>query len=157
MKKTIYLLFVVILTGCASSNLELWDTELRALGYDFRPYTDQGFLFTPESYNEAYDAVGLVEIIYIPKIIKAPSSTTTRTFSESRPMNRDGFSILLSGIHYYYVERPDTEKLIAEMYDLASGFGADALSNFNITTEVIYNNDVAIATIKVTGFAIKRL
>lgn len=149
MKKLLVVLLAVILTSCASSNLETWDTELRSSGYDFRPYTEQGFLFTPEVYTEPYDAVGLVEIIYIPRVIENQS--------QGRPMAMNGYRIITSGTKYYYIELPDTEKLIAEMYELADGLGADALSNFNITGETVYNGSKAIETVKVSGFAIKRL
>lgn len=149
MKKLFYLFIAITLTSCASSNLETWDTELRSSGYDFRPYTEQGFLFTPEVYNDPYDAVGLVEITYIPEVIEAKS--------ENRPNQVDGYRIITVSTNYYYIELPDTEELIAEMYDLANGLGADALSNFNITGETIYNGNVAIETVKVSGFAIKRL
>ena len=149
MRNLLCVLFAVILTSCASSNLETWNTELRSSGYDFRPYTEQGFLFTPEIYSEPYDAVGLVEITYIPKVFDAQS--------EGRPNQLNGHKIISVSSKYYYVELPDTEKLIAEMFDLADGLGADALSNFNITGETVYNGNVAIETIKVSGFAIKRL
>lgn len=149
MKKLLFVLSVFILSSCASTNLETWDTELRSSGYDFRPYTEQGFLFTPEVYTEPYDAVGLVEITYIPRVIESRA--------EGRPNQMEGYRIITSGTKYYYIELPNTENLIAEMYDLADGLGADALSNFNITGETVYNGNKAIETVKVSGFAIKRL
>lgn len=149
MKKLLIVFYAVILSSCASSSIEPWDTELRSSGYDFRPYTEQGFLFTPEVYNEPYDAVGLVEITYIPRVFEAQH--------EGRPNQIKDHRIISVSTNYYYVELPDTEKLIAEMYDLANGLGADALSNFNISAETVYNGNVAIETVKVSGFAIKRL
>ena len=148
-KHTLIVLITILLSGCASSNLETWNTELRSSGYDFRPYTEQGFLFTPEIYNEPYDAVGLVEITYIPRVVEAQSDT--------RPNQIEGYRIITASTKFYYIELPDTEKLIAEMYELADGLGADALSNFNISNETVYNGNTAIETVKVSGFAIKRL
>ena len=121
---------------------------MRSSGYDFRPYTEQGFLFTPEIYTESYDAVGLVEITYIPRVIENQS--------DGRPNPMNGYRIIIAGTKYYYIELPDTEKLIAEMYDLADGLGADALSNFNISSETVYNGNTAIETVKVSCFAIKK-
>jgi hypothetical protein len=153
MNRLMYASIVLIITGCATTSVELWQTELRSYGYDFRPYTEQGFLFTPEKYLGEYEAVGLVDIVYVPEIIKSSS--------EGRPPNRDGYRIITSGTAagggYYYVEIPDTDRLIAELYDLASGLGADALTNFNMATETLFNGGVSIPTIKVSGFAIKRL
>lgn len=149
MRKILIVLSLVIFTSCASSKFETWETELRSSSYDFRPYTEQGFLFTPDKYTEPYDAIGLVEITYIPNISKAPSVT--------RPDQMRGYRIMKAGTTFYYVELPDIDKLLAEMFNLADGFGADALSNFKITKETVYNGNVPIETVKVSGFAIKRL
>jgi hypothetical protein len=150
MKKLLVVLLAFILTSCSSSKLTDWDTDLRSSGYDFRSYTAQGFLFTPETYTEPYNAVGLVEIIYQPEIKYISPSLGV-------PTSREGYRLMTFGTQNYLVELPDTDILIDEMYELATNLGADALTNFQITNELIYNNDAPIETIKVSGFAIKRL
>ena len=150
MKKIlIAILTIMVLSGCVNTELIEWQTDVRSSGYDFRQYTEQGFLFTPEIYNEPYDAIGLVEVTYIPQIRKA--------VDQVNPAYIPNFRIINVSQTYYYLELPDTDQLIAEMYNLANGLGADALSNFRITTDTVVNNGYNIETVKVTGFAIKRL
>lgn len=149
MKNFIAISSLLLIIGCASTQPIEWDTDLRTSGYDFREYTEQGFLFTPEIYNDQYDAIGLIEITYVPKVLK-PSG-------QGQPPNVPGYRIQSVFTNQFYVEIPKTDRLIKEMYDRATDMGADALSNFRITNETIYNNGtIPIETIKVSGFAIKR-
>lgn len=146
---SLLVIIILFVSSCASNQLTEWSTELRSSGYDFRSYTERGFLFTPEIYTEPYEAVGLVEITYVPEIREhnMPGS----------PVPIAGYRILSTYERHYYVELPDTGDLIEEMYNLADSLGADALSNFRITPERLNNNNVEIETVKVSGFAIKRL
>lgn len=149
MKNLSYVIFALVLTGCASPKLENWNSGLRTSGYDFRPYTEQGFLFTPEVYTDPYEAIGLIEITYIPSV------TISKT--RDRPDQMYGYRIMYYNYDYYYIELLDADKLIAEMFDLATEMGANTLSNFNITGATVYNRNIAIETVKASGFAIKRI
>ena len=57
---------IILIAGCS----EGYDVSKTVFiyGYDFTPYTAKGFLFTPESYNGDYDAVGLIELAIYPAI-----------------------------------------------------------------------------------------
>ena len=147
--KMIAIFTIIVFSGCATTELTEWQTDIRSSGYDFRQYTEQGFLFTPEIYTEQYDAIGLVEVTYVPRVMKA--------HDQQNPANIAGFRNIYVGQTHYYLELPDTDELISEMYNLADGLGADALSNFRITTDTVVNNGYNIETVKITGFAIKRL
>jgi len=139
----------IFISSCVTHQLTEWETDLRSSGYDFRSYTERGFLFTPEIYTESYEAIGLVEITYVPEIREHRQP--------GNPVPLAGYRILSSNDRNYYIELPETDNLIEEMYNLADGLGADALSNFRISPERLNNNNVEIETIKVSGFAIKRL
>lgn len=140
--------------SCSSFELIEWQSSTIASGYDFREYTEKGFLFTPEKYSEPYEAIGLVEVTYVPTVKKAPAIYQNGMAS---PNPIDGFRTIYYQQNYYYIEMPDTDKLIQEMYDLADELGANALTNFMITTDIVVNNNYSIETYKISGFAIKRL
>lgn len=141
------IILAIALSGCVASLAE-WNSDYLTSGYDFREYTERGFLFTPETYTESYDAIGLVEITFIPNI---------RRTQQQNPPRLEGYRLIEFGSDVYYVELPDTERLIEEMFEVASDMGADALTRFSIDGETLNNNGFQVSTIKVSGLAIKRL
>ena len=81
MKKLICLLIIstsLILTNCApSSGVSESPENYPVYGYDFTTYSEEGFLFTTETYLGEYESIGLIEIPYRPEFIRAevPSGT----------------------------------------------------------------------------------
>ena len=69
MKRIIfYLSAIMLLISCSSVK----ETERQTifLGYDFTPYTDKGFLFTPFLYNDNYESIALLTVEMYPEIKK---------------------------------------------------------------------------------------
>ena len=63
MKLILIAIAVLIFNGCAT--LKFIPAEEYFMGIDFRPYTEQGFLFTPEKYLGEYESIGLIDLISV--------------------------------------------------------------------------------------------
>lgn len=148
MKKLI-ICFAFILVGCVPPGLVEWNGDTYNFGYDFTSYTEKGFLFTPEKYNEPYDAIGLVEILIYPTIREAYTGTQNN-------LDSDNSRIVQIAGTYYRIEIPQSSVLIEQMYQRATEMGANALTNFRIDDITLSNNNYEIPSLKISGFAIKR-
>lgn len=68
MKKLILLLLFFVTASCASvMKPQQYNRMVTTSAVDFRPYTSQGFLFTPESYENSYEAVAYLNCLAIPE------------------------------------------------------------------------------------------
>lgn len=115
-------------------------------GFDFREYTDEGFLITPESYTGEYQSIGMLTARMSPEIKKEYEMGDN--FEDYNEVND-------SAGRKWIVEKPDTEQAIRTMYERAQAMGADAIINFNVYAEQMSVGVPASAVI-VEGFAIKR-
>jgi hypothetical protein len=142
--------FILILSSCAPSLVE-WNSSYSVNGYDFRDYTAKNFLFTPNQYLEAFDAIGLVEVTFTPEIKKRAISSTGHAIPE------EGYTIIYGYDTAYLVQEPNTKLLVEQLYQVCKEMGADAVMQIRIESEYLDNNGHKIRTIKMSGFAIKRL
>ena len=116
------------------------------LGFDFSPYSEQGFLFTPESFIGEYESVGLVNYTITPEanFVKVSGSGISPTMS--------------SEIYKWQFEDVDINDAIKGMYDRCVEMGADALVRFKVEVNESYipTTTQPINQYIVSGFAIKR-
>lgn len=138
----------VCLNSCATGLVE-WNGDTYAYGYDFTSYTEKGFLFTPESYTQNYEAIGMIELVIYPRIREAYSGA-------DEELDSDNSRVVKIAGTYYRIEIPKSSVLIDDMYQQATSMGADALTNFQIIEIILSNNNLDIPSIKVSGFAINR-
>lgn len=139
----------IVLSACSLGKLQNWQSSYQILGFDFTEYASKGFMFTPEGYIDKYESMGLVEVVFIPEVIR---------HSQAQPLaNIDGYYILYTADSGYYVKEADTDQIIAEMYNTALKMGADAVIRFNIQPYRLDNNGTEINTVRANGFAIKRV
>jgi uncharacterized protein YbjQ (UPF0145 family) len=133
--------------GC-SPKLNIWETpQYLVTGYDFTEYSGKGFLFTPEAYVGEYQSMGLVDIVYVPSV----------HIQTAFNVNAPGTYRITVAETSYRVSEADSKDIIRALYDIADELGADAISRFDIRSHTIDNNGTPIPTIRVSGFAIKRL
>jgi hypothetical protein len=109
-------------------------------GYDFTEYTQQGFLFTPESYNGRYQSIGSLQVIVWP---------------EMRRQKQDKFD---DPAEYtdWKAERLSPQVAIDSLHSRARSMGADAIVRFSaqrVTEEI---QDGVRVGYKASGFAIDR-
>lgn len=144
MKVFLSLSLIFTLASCVS--IQEWEGGYQTKGFDFRPYTNEGFLFTPNKYEGDFEAIGMIEVIAKPKIEKTPPNQK----------NMEGASRVLYGQDYYFVHDPNPSKLVEQLYKRAKEMGADAITQFQISEHSISNNGFEVPTIRAYGFAIKR-
>jgi hypothetical protein len=170
----ILLYFVSIgLNSCvSSSNVTPMSESFISLTYDFREYSSKGFMFTPEKYLGEYESIGIIEIIYVPEFIEA-KNVSIRSGSEQRGSPRSATQNVIAEdvdtykyvvyrdpvnhLKLWLVSRPNTGELIKNAYETANEMGANAVTQFSIVTTEFENDQLVVQTIKLTGFAIKRL
>jgi hypothetical protein len=147
----IFLIALLFSIACTGPRLLEKDESYQVLGFDFREYADVGFLITPESYSGRYQSLGLVDVVYDPEIIK---ETERGAFLKAKP----GYTLISDRMgSMFQVKRADQSAVIRALYEVANEMGADAIVNFNIQNFSIERAQVEIPTIKVSGFAIKRI
>jgi len=148
-------ILVVISTNCVpSSGVVEVSENYPVYGYDFTTYSEEGFLFTTETYLGDYESVGLIEIPYRPEFIRAevPRGTVPDQW-EGYENYQDPFDENL----YWRVKQADPDTLIKEAYEIADSMGADAIINFEISPYTVENGSLSVTSIRLTGFGIKRL
>lgn len=140
MKNLSGLLIAIIISSC--STLKHVSKQEVIYGIDFRPYTEKGFLFTPEKYLGEYASIGIVSIEIYPEYNYVDSHLNSdNQFVEAKGWQSEGIEIdtVLNKYH---------ERLVA--------MGADAVMNFKTTTVNKNYNTVVVVGLKMEGFAIKR-
>lgn len=169
MKQIIYaviLLFVAV--GCASvprpSNT---DGGYEYLGFDFRKYSDQKFMFSPYPPKYDYDTRGLLTIRLTPKVTEIPQQlylTTTRNNNIYYETKADGtqntyftkrVNVLGGNTYYYAVEVIEPEEAIDKMYEQAMAMNANAVVDFEIVQKTANDNGLTYAYYEVTGLAVR--
>jgi len=150
MRKLLFGLLVLLLAGCQTARVVPWQGFYVPMYFDLTPYAEKGFLFTPLNYNLEYDAAGIVEVVYYPTIVKAPQDS---------PVQLDGYILkrcVGANCDNYYIQKPDGDSLIAEMYNLAVKLGADAVIMLTIEDITFQNDILQVESKKISGYAIKR-
>lgn len=151
MKKLLFVLAsAVLLVSCGTV---AQDTKrIVDIGFlDFRPYTEQGFLLTPNMYTGEYTACGLLEVNVFPAK-KAHNS----------PGHTNEYGNYVIGSSTVTVEEISSQELISLAVDTAKELGADAICNFKCVSH--YNNYFdgsghsrqEFSHYEISGFCIKR-
>lgn len=144
MKRIVLLLATLLLAGCATERIARIPREVTFAGFDFRPYTERGFMFTPDVYGGEYDAIGLVSATIYPEAYREHQSRGAET-----------------ALGKWSIKDVDAQEAIDEMYRRASTLGADALVQFTIKSieKTVETGDIrglTLSGVEVSGFAIKR-
>ena len=146
MKKSILIaIAVLILNGCATTKLKFIPAEEYFMGIDFRPYTEQGFLFTPEKYLGEYESIGLVDLISVPEANYVP----LQQFSDGSTRSK------------WQINEINIDKELRKYYELVIEMGGDGIMNFRSekvtrTYTGTMGYPITIEGIRISGFAIKR-
>lgn len=128
------LALALLVSGCAAglqSPVQL--PERRTTSFDFTPYLERGFLFTPAAYEGPYEARGFV----VHSVRQSPADLVRRMAEGRSGASADG----------------RVSALLDAVYEAAVALGADAV--VQLTIEVTSDN-AGQATYHLTGFAIRR-
>ena len=143
--RRILLLVLLITFGCAPPNYI--PESLSVSGINFAPFSEKGFLFTPNKYLDDYESIGIINLSF------APEANLIRLTENTRNGERTTSSWVVNDMN------PDS--LLIKVHELCVEMGADALTEFEVTS--FYNNHavgttnpITIMGIKFSGFAIRR-
>lgn len=114
---------------------------------DFTPYTQKGFLITPEQYLGDYESIGLIKVYVWPAVKK---------YERGMNLADENWEKRGSGEEVWLIERIDMKTIIDEAYKKASAMGADGIVRFNVTSSVDWSSPLSMPYYEVGGFAIKR-
>lgn len=137
------ILLLFLLLSCSTTTQT--SKQVFTYVYDFRKYTDEGFLFTTEKYLGDYESIGLLSIEIIPELKKkdgyfAPGQTYSGGSS--------------SFWNYIPIK---TEEVLDSLYNKAKSMGADAVVNLDVEYfDVIVSGNISVPETRASGFAIKR-
>lgn len=149
MKKLLLILAsAVMLASCGVvPQIEDRERKVYTMFQDFRPFEEQGFLITPNTYTGDYSACGLLAIYVTP----AREVTNNRTPGQTNKYGNyeAGYSTVTVD-----VEEISSQEIISIAVEKAKELGADAISNFSYSVE--YGAEDNIVLYKVSGFCIKR-
>ena len=144
-------LFIVLLFGvwsCAPTRSFIPEVS-KIYAIDFTPFTEKGFLFTPNEYTKDYESIGIINFTYFPEanLIKKNIKSD---------VEKDDFIF-----EYWDIKNFDINILLYEVYTASIQMGADALTEFSIKSVASNHamgssHPVKIDGIEIQGFAIKR-
>lgn len=145
-KLTLLLTGVVALSSCSvlSVGEKTKSTERTTVTHfaDYRPYTAEGFLISPNAYTGEYESLGEVAITITPSL---------------KEFKREGKEAYLGS--YYEYEKISYDELVSIAVKEAKSKGGDALVNFSITSTLIESTGGTFAVgykYTIEGFCIKR-
>jgi hypothetical protein len=149
MKKLFYLLLTIIVSitylNCGKQGLEM-QKSVYIYGYDFTPYSEKGFLFTPEGYQGEYESVGIITVEIWPNINR-----------DSGVVYKPGQFYSPGTVRYYYYEPISPTEVLDSLYTKSISMGANAVINLIIKEEQIEKSGYLIPIEMASGFAIKRI
>jgi hypothetical protein len=155
MKQITLSLFLLVLISCTVTEPKHYPRIVHFSTFDFTPFTEQGFLFTPEKYNFDYESIGLITCVIIPE-----EDFEVTKQSEQKERLDDIYADRPPNTMLFYSEEIEPDEVLKLFYDECVKMGADACINFNYQTRDMPSRNSAYRTIKyhiVSGFAIKRL
>lgn len=135
------LTFAFGLTGCKTVRLIPESTS--ALGFDFRPYSAAGFLFTTDAeYKGDYESIGVFVITHYPE---------ARLVSDEEGRKRP----------YWVVDKINSDSVLQDVHTYLTDMGADALIDFRyefVEKEEDVGRDakMPVTGLSITGMAIRR-
>jgi hypothetical protein len=152
-KMTLLCLGYFLLSGCAGQQLTNREAEVKGFKFDFRSYSEKGFLFTPEEYFGRYDVLGIISLQFHPKV----------TYRQGHFPVGQNYSVrhfVHDGVRTQMTHEINRDEIIEYVHDLAVEWGGDALSHFNFRFESAQTDDNPQTTylfLTVEGVVIKRL
>lgn len=136
-------LMIMFLLSCSTASK--FEKSVYYYNYDFRKYSESGFLITPEKWLGDYESIGIIEIEIWPEVDRTKLKLQPGQFYDS-------------GVSNKWVYTPiNTEEIIDSFYKTAIDMGADAITNFNLSEFIADYGSVTAPGKRVSGFAIKRL
>lgn len=151
MRYVILPLLLLLVVGCQQTRQQVVPGTSGTIAFDFRPYLEDDFLFTPQDYDGEYEPVGMITLSVFPRAenLNAPAG-------QKRITPQNGY--VQNG---YMVEHVETDTLVARAYRQAKAMGADAIMNFDVapTTRTVQTGTASSITLtgfEVNGFAIDR-
>ena len=156
MKKLILLLLIIILPGCLTELKVIYPVEL-LFGIDFTPYTQKGFLITPEKYSDPYESIGIIDYTVMPGAVYELSGREINPYykegsQQTQPHTVEKYEWIIDTVSF--------DEVLNQVYTICIDMGADALVNFkNERIELPYagiKNPITITGYRITGYAIKR-
>ncbi len=162
MKQITLSLSLLVLISCSITKPEPkhYPRIVHFSAFDFTPFTEQDFLFTPEKYNFDYQSIGLITCIIVPE-------EQIKVIQQSKQIKRlddiyfdDIYSDRSETIKIFYPEEIKPDEVLKLIYDECVKMGADAFINFEYQTMYKPSQNSGFEKVKwhiVSGFAIKRL
>ncbi len=138
------LTFGTFFLGCGQGIHEL-NKGITFTGFDFRPYTNKGFLFTPEKYSGKYKSIGFISVNVYPEVSQDKFSifTTEKIYNTTY------------GEHWF-INKILSNEAVDSLYQHAKRMGADAVTRFHAETISKLDGTISIQGLMFSGFAIKR-
>jgi hypothetical protein len=155
MKQFTLSLLLSVLISCTVTEPQHYPRVVHFSTFDFTPFTEQGFLFTPEKYNIDYESIGLITCVIIPE-----EDYKETQLSEEEARLNDVYYNKNETTMIFFTEEIEPDEVLKLFYDECVKMGANACVNFDYQTTNIPSRNKAHKTITchiVKGFAIKRL
>jgi len=143
MNKLLLISGFLILISCSTP--EPLPRSVFFFGFDFTPYTEKGFLFTPEKYEAEHESIGLITCIIFPE--KKQVTVQYQDELYSRHFSMDVLEL----------EQLQPDEILQIIYERCIEMGANAFVNFefetiDLPTKGFFNWKTHVYIIK--GFAI---
>lgn len=146
MKPIMIVMLCFLLFSC-STTLNYIPTETSYYAIDFRKYSKDGFLITPEKINKDYESIGVVKYVIVPgaryqvdKSVRYPDGT-------------------LANVQKWQTNKITLSQGLDSLYSWAKGMGANAIINFSATTTQrnyqSISNPITLEGYELNGFAIR--
>lgn len=160
MKKNLLIIIVLgLITSCISPReLKNISEKRNFYAIDFREYSKNGFLITPEKYIGDYQSIGIVRFEVYPG---ASYTVVERKVNPNYNPNTTGpNSSKYYDVKEWIVRKISMQDALDGIFEKCKEMGADALVNFKMDYDAVpydgISNPVVINGYIITGYAIKR-
>ena len=147
----------LVIISCSVKEVTHKPKSVAFYEFDFSNYSNNDFLFTPDSYTGEYESKELITVIISPEANKTRVSpneekTTDAIYYQGNSVNNS----------FWVVKDIQPDEILSEIYEKCIQIGADAFVNFKVQTEskTFVQNTPPILEYEnyiISGFAIKRI
>ena len=152
-------LFLFVFNSCTVTKptSEYYPRYVHFSVFDFAPFTEQDFLFTPEKYVLDYQSIGLITCVIVPK----EELIVTEKNDIKNKLDDIYYATEQENLMTWYSEELEPDEILQIIYEKCIKMGANAFVNFEYQTIHMPSRNTKLARKTnyhiISGFAIKRL
>jgi len=125
MKWFVFTILAFLFVGCSSVRER--NESYQVSGFDFTPFVEKGFYYSPNTYNGKYVTMGTLDILFLSEV-----KFSNQNEYQNPP---EGYAVYLLADYYLKFKLYSAQELMEKMYQEALELNGNGIMNFKMTLE----------------------